>query len=456
MDERQREAQAAQGSAARQHLADRGVVGVATTWVDNSGVTRVKAVPLAKLESAARWGIGASPVFDAFLPDDVIVAGRVAGGPVGDLRLHPDLDRLVVLHAQPGWAWAPAVRYRQDGEVHPQDQRSKAIDAVAALAGVGYTAKMAFELEWALSTTAPEFTPAATGPAYGYTRLVEQSDYLRDLLIALAEQGVAVDQIHPEYGAAQYELSVAAEGPVEAADTMVLVRETIRALSAQRGLYASFSPKVLAEGVGNGGHVHLSLWRGEQNIFTGGEGHYGLHADAEAFTAGVLDHLPALLAVGAPAPASYLRLIPSHWAGAFQTWGLENREAALRLVAGSPGNPDAANLEVKAFDLSANPYLVVAGTIAAGLHGIAASTPLPEPVNVDPVSLSSAELESLGVLPLPHSLAEVTDAFEADDTLAAAFGTELTTTIVDLRRAEAERFADASPDDLAAAARWKY
>ena len=162
VDEQQRDAQAAQASAARQHLADRGVVGVAATWVDNSGVTRVKAVPLAKLESAARWGIGASPVFDAFLPDDVIVAGRVAGGPVGDLRLHPDLDRLVVLQAQPGWAWAPAVRYRQDGEVHPQDQRSKAIQAVAALAEAGYTAKMAFELEWALSTTAPEFTPAAT------------------------------------------------------------------------------------------------------------------------------------------------------------------------------------------------------------------------------------------------------------------------------------------------------
>jgi glutamine synthetase len=456
VDEQQRAAQAAKATTMRAELAERGVVGVATTWVDNSGVTRVKAVPLAKLESAARWGIGASPVFDAFLPDDMIVAGRVAGGPVGDLRLHPDLDRLVVLSAQPGWAWAPAVRYRQDGEVHPQDQRTAALNAVTRLAEAGYTAKMAFEIEWALSTTTPEFTPAATGPAYGYTRLIEQSDYLRELLVALDEQGVAVDQIHPEYGAAQYELSVAAEGPVEAADTMVLVRETIRALSARRGLFASFSPKVLAEGVGNGGHVHLSLWRGEQNIFTGGDGLYGMHREAERFTAGVLDHLPASLAVGAPAPASYLRLIPSHWAGAFQVWGLENREAALRLVTGSPGNPDAANLEVKAYDLSANPYLVVAVVIAAGLHGLASSTPLPEPVNVDPASLSESEFESLGIVALPHTLAEATDAFEADDVLAAALGAELATTIVDLRRAEIDRFADASPDDIAAAARWKY
>jgi glutamine synthetase len=456
VDEQQRAAQAEMARGLIGGLTERGVVGVAVTWVDNSGVTRTKAVPLAKLESAAQWGIGASPVFDAFLPDDMIISGRVAGGPVGDLRLHPDLDRLVVLSAQPGWAWAPAVRYRQDGTVHPQDQRTAAIKAVAALAEAGYTARMAFEIEWALSTTSPEFTPAATGPAYGYTRLVEQSDYLREVLIALAEQGVVVDQIHPEYGAAQYEISVAAEGPVEAADTMVLVRETIRALSARRGLFASFSPKVLAEGVGNGGHVHLSLWRDGQNIFTGGPEHYGMHADAEAFTAGVLAHLPALLAIGAPAPASYLRLIPSHWAGVFQVWGLENREAALRLVTGSPGNPNAANLEVKAFDLSANPYLVVAGLVAAGLHGIDTKTALPDPVNVDPASLSDSERDSLGVVALPTALATVADAFEADDVLAAALGPELATTIVDLRRAEVERFADASPDDLAAAARWKY
>jgi glutamine synthetase len=456
VDQDERERQAGAARVARKDLAEQGVVGVATTWVDNSGVTRVKAVPLARLETAARWGIGASPVFDAFLPDDDIVAGRVAGGPVGDLRLHPDLDRLTVLAEQPGWAWAPATRYQQDGTAHPQDQRSRAAAAVEALANAGYTARMAFEIEWALSTTAPEFTPAAHGPAYGYTRMIERSDYVRDLLVALDAQGVWVDQVHPEYGAGQYEISVAAEDPVAAADTLVLVRETIRALSVRHGLHASFSPKVLAEGVGNGGHVHLSLWRDTTNLFAGGPGQYGMTAEAEAFTAGVLTRLPALLAVGAPAPASYLRLIPSHWAGAFQAWGLENRETALRLVTGSPGNPRAANLEVKAFDLSANPYLVVATLLAAGLSGIASHTPLPPPVNVDPATLSADELNAQGVLALPHTLQGATDAFEGDDVLAAALGADLTATIVDLRRAEIARSADATPEQIVAVARWKY
>jgi glutamine synthetase len=237
---------------------------------------------------------------------------------------------------------------------------------------------------------------------------------------------------------------------------MVLVRETIRAVSAQRGLYASFSPKVLAEGVGNGGHVHLSLWRDDSNIFTGGSARYGMSPQAESFTAGVLEHLPALLAIGAPGPASYLRLIPSHWAGSFQVWGLENREAALRLVTGSPGNPGAANLEVKAFDLSANPYLVVAGLIATGLAGLDAHAALRDPVNVDPASLSDDEIAELGIVALPTSLQVATEAFEADEVLAAALGTELATTIVDLRRAEIDRVATTTAEDIAAAARWKF
>jgi glutamine synthetase len=151
-----------------------------------------------------------------------------------------------------------------------------------------------------------------------------------------------------------------------------------------------------------------------------------------------------------------LRLIPSHWAGAFQVWGLENREAALRLVTGSPGHASAANLEVKAFDLSANPYLVVAGVIAAGLDGVRSGSSLREPVNVDPASLSDDERAAQDIVALPTSLAAVTDAFEADGVLAAALGEPLATTIVDLRRYEVERYADASPDELADAARWKY
>jgi glutamine synthetase len=451
-------------------LHDAGVVGVATTWVDTSGITRVKAVPVARLEHAAAWGIGASPTFDTFLLDDSGVTGRYAGGPVGDLRLHPDLDRVVVLAAQPGWAWAPANRYATDGTVHPQDHRALAARQAAALAADGYSVRAAFEVEWVVSLGGSDaFTPACQGPAYGMTRLTEQSDYLRDLLTALAAEGVAVDQIHPEYAAGQYEVSVAAQDPVAAADTAVLVRETIRAVTARAGMRASFAPKVVAGGVGNGGHVHLSLWKnsgpaqdggqgqGGGNAMSGGGRRYGLTAAGEGFAAGILAHLPALLALGAPSVASYLRLVPSHWAGAYACWGLENREAALRFVTGAAGERDrAANLEVKAFDAAANPYLAIAGLLAAGRAGLAEAAALPDPVEVDPATLTDAERAGRGIRRLPVDLAGSVAEFEADKILPEALGPECGDTVVAVRRGEIALFAGADDDEIVARTRWRY
>lgn len=458
MDGRQRATRAGQAHSAAERLAGHDVVGVAMTWVDNSGITRVKTVPPAKLESAAAWGVGASPVFDAFLLDDSIISGRYAGSPVGDLRLHPDLNRLTVLAAQPGWAWAPADRYNQDGEVHPQCARSLARSMVGRLRAAGYEASMAFEVEWAVGRAGSDnFVPACSGPAYGMTRLVELSAYSRDVLTALAAEGVTVDQFHPEYGAGQLEVSVAAEDPMAAADTTVLVRETVRAVGLAHGLRTSFSPKVLAEGVGNGGHVHLSLQRQGTPVMSGAEGVFGLTGEASSFIAGLLARLPALLAVGCPTTASYLRLVPSHWAGAFACWGRENREAAVRLVTGPVGSGSwAANVEVKCFDAAANPYLVVAGLLAAGIAGLEESARLPEPVDVDPGSLDDAARHERGIVALPGSLTEAADLFEADAVLTAAFGTDLAATIADLRRAEAELMAGKSPEEIAALTRWKH
>lgn len=463
LDSTTREERRAAAEALLPELEDAGVAAVALPWVDTSGITRVKTVPLAKLPSAAQWGVGMSPVFDGFLLDDSIVAGRFAGSAIGDLRLHPDLSRLTVLAGQPGWAWAPVDRYTQAGTPHVQCSRSLLRRLVASYAEAGYDVRAAFEVEWVVGRPdgtpddADAFVPALSGPAYGMTRLAEVSDYARDLLLALEEQGVVVDQFHPEYAGGQLEISVAALDPVAAADTSLLVRNTITAVSAQHGLRVSFSPKVTADGVGNGGHVHLSLNRDGENLMSGGEGTFGLTDLGEAFAAGLLQHLPGLLAVGAPSVASYLRLVPSHWAGAFAAWGLENREAALRFVTGPDGNRQAsANVEVKSFDLAANPYLVLAGCLAAGLAGVRAGSRLPDPVGVDPASLTDEGRREAGIRALPASLEEAVRAFESDEVLAEAFGEELAATVVDVRRGEIALFEGQTPDAVCRAVRWKH
>lgn len=435
-------------------LHDAGVSMVALCWVDNAGITRVKTVPLSRFERAAGWGIGMSPVFDVFVVDDSITTSKHIGGPGGDLRLIPDLDR-VSQFAQHGWAIAPVDRYTQEGRNYPGCQRTFARKMADLAAKKGLTARLSFEVEWAVGTEQDgAFVPACEGPAYGMTRIIELSDYARRVVGALEHEGIAVEQFHPEYAAGQLEISIAPNDPVGAADDSVLVRQTIRAVSQAHGLKASFAPSVIAGYVGNGGHVHLSLWRDRKNLLTGGPGRYGMTPDGEAFAAGILNALPALLAIGAPSVASYIRLVPSHWAGVYQVWGRENREAALRLVTGSTGEQDIrSNLEVKCFDLAANPYLVVGSLLAAGLAGAGS---LPEEIAGDPAGLGDDELSERGIRRLPQSLTEAADAFEASDVLREAMGDPLFEAVLAVRRAEADLFASSSPDDVVARTRWRW
>jgi glutamine synthetase len=452
------EEQAARAEKLARDLSQEGVRGVVLSYVDTAGITRIKTVPVGQLPRTARWGVGMSTVFDVFLSNDLMTSTAELGSPDGDLRLVPDLDRLVRLAAQPGWAWAPVDRYQQTGEVWAACQRSFVQAMVDRAAEAGLDLRMAIEVEWSLGHAETDgFAPACTGPAYGMTRLIELSDYARDLLDALQEQGVEVDQLHPEYSDGQFEVSVAAADPVGAADDSVLVRQTIRAVSQRHGLRTSFAPAVVAGHVGNGGHVHLSAWRDGHNLFAAGSGPHGMTAEGEAVAAGILELLPALVGIGAPTVSSYLRLVPSHWAGVFACWGHETREAALRFITGNTGIEDrAANLEVKCFDLAANPYLLVGALIAAGLHGLRDHRRLPAEITGDPARFSAEELAERGIDRLPTTLDDAVDALAASGVLREAFGDTLMDAVVAVRRAEAERFRDTSPEDVVAALRWVY
>ncbi|MFI7407777.1 glutamine synthetase [Streptomyces sp. NPDC049627] len=442
-------------------LSGRGVHGIVLAYVDTAGIGRVKTVPTAKLASAAAWGVGMSPVFDTFLANDSIVTTDVLGSPDGDLRLYPDLDHLVELAGQPGWAWAPVDRITQEGERHPACSRTFLRRTVQeASERHGLTFRASIEIEWAVARPpGPDgaFVPAVTGPAYGATRQVELSDCAADLLAALARQGVEVDQFHPEYAAGQFELSVGALDPVGAADRSVLVRQTIRAVSQRHGLAVSFAPAVLGQGVGNGGHVHLSVWRDGVNLHAGGDRRHGMRPEAESFAAGVLAHLPALTAVTAPSPASCLRLRPSQWAGVFTAWGRETREAGLRVVTGTAGHRDqAANLEIKPVDLAANPYLALGCLIAAGLDGLRSGARLPEEITGDPARLGAREAAARGVRRLPASLDEAVAEFRTDESLRAALGPVLADAVIAVREGELATVAGLDDDGVAAAYRWKY
>lgn len=449
--EQERMADAQRAEALARQLAGR-ASSIATTFVDHSGAARVKVVPLSGLVKAARSGLGFSPVIDAFISDGSIDPASELDRPDGDLRLVPDLDRLAVLAEPSGWALAPGDRFHQDGTVYAGCQRSFARAQVAAGLSRGISALMAFEVEWMVGRDVDDFEPAFGGTGYGLSRVSRAADYLRDVLTALESAGVAVEQLHPEYGPAQFEVSVAAQDPVSAADTCVLVKFVVGAVSARHGLRASFAPAVLAGHVGNGGHLHVSFARDGRSLLSGGSGRHGLTRAGESMVAGLLDALPALLAIGAPSPASYLRLVPSRWAGVYQIWGPENREAAVRFISASPSDPGAANVELKCFDLSANPYLLTGAVLAVALASADRDARLPAEVSGDPAA-PGHPLAGRAVR-LPTSLAAAVAALEASRDLRAAAGDQLVSTFAASRRAELELAADQPDEVVIARARW--
>jgi glutamine synthetase len=451
------------GTVARR-LAAEGVEAVALAVVLGDGVTLVKTVPIGRFEEAVRFGIGLSPVFSVFLVDDQITSSRHISGPAGDTRLMPDPGATVALAASPGWALAAVDQFDQEGEPYAACVRTFAKRMLERLRRAGLEIRGAFEVEFFLARRrsdpgrGSDVEPAHVGPAYSAIALAEVEAFATDLIRALESQGTGVMQFHPEYSTGQLELSVPHRSGIAIADDSLVVRHTIRAAARNHGFAASFAPVVFAGLVGNGMHIHLSLWDGRgRNVFHGGRGPEGMTPKAEAFTAGVLDHLPALTAITAPSVASYQRLQPHRWSGPWACWGRENREAALRFVTGMVGSrADAANLEVKSMDAAANPYLALGAIVAAGLDGIERDLRLPQPVLVDPASLPVPERKRRGIAQLPSSLDAAIKVFERSALLREAMGDVLFEAFLATRRGEAAAFEGKDDDEIVRAHRWRY
>jgi glutamine synthetase len=162
----------------------------------------------------------------------------------------------------------------------------------------------------------------------------------------------------------------------------------------------------------------------------------------------VLAHLPALCALVAPSVNSYSRLRPYSWAGAFACYGPENREAAVRVITPRRG-PASGNVELKTCDGSANPYLALAGVIAAGLDGVRRGLAPGDPVEVDPGALSEMERRKRGIIPLPATLAEAADALERDSSIQEILGAPLTRSYLAVRRGEWEALRELGPVEVA-------
>jgi glutamine synthetase len=313
---------------------------------------------------------------------------------------------------------------------------------VAQAQSEGLEVIAAFENEFYFLRQTPDGIVPADETVFASTLSMDlHQQVIDEIAEALVEQGMLVEQYYPESGPGQQEISILYTHALGAADQQIAFRETVRAIAFQHNLKASFLPKIFADKAGSGCHLHLSLWHEGQNLIPNLEAEGELSEVARRFVAGILHHLPALMALTTPSTNSYRRIRPHYWSGAFRCWGMDNREAAVRV----PSNPEEispTHFELKTVDASANPYLALGAVIAAGLDGVRHCLELGEAVAVDPGHMTEAERSTRSIDLLPTNLGESIEQLSNDRVLLDALGPELAQAYLAVRKAEWEAMKD--------------
>jgi glutamine synthetase len=415
-------------------------------YCDNGATIRGKATARGGLPGRITDGIGLTVAMMAMNALDQLqpVAGM---GAVGEIRLVPDPESFAVLPYAPGSAAMSCDMLTGDRQPWGACPRSFLRRMAGRLAALGWRLRASFEAEFSLARRGDDgaYVPFDETLCFSSIAMTQAAPFACELTAALEAQGLTVEQYYPELGHGQHEISIRHDEALRAADNHIKLRETIRGVAARHGLFASLAPKPFPDQAGNGAHIHFSLWDAEgRNLFYDAAAPAGLSQVGRQFMAGVLAHLPALVALTCPSVNSYRRLQPRMWSSAFTAWGHDNREAALRVA--SPFWSDvegSTNLELKAADSSCNPYIALGGLIAAGLDGVERGLEPGEPTDVDPATLSDEERAARGLRRLPASLDQALDQLPADAVLTEALGELLARSYLAVRRSEARAFAEA-------------
>ncbi len=371
-------------------------------------------------------------------------------GVVGENRLIPDWETLRALPYSKGHARVMTDVYTLAGEPSRLCPRYFLKRMTAEAAKNGFHMKVGIENEFSLlkkTCNGKGIEPVDTTLFCSTLSMDLNHNVMTDILGALLQQGLELEQYHPESAPGQQEITARYSDAMNAADEQILLRETVKAVASKHQLFGSFVPKIFPTYPGNGTHMHLSLHRSDGRNIVGSETATNqLSQIASHFIAGVLEHLPALMAITVPSTNSYRRLKPNTWSGAFHCWGYNNRECAIRVPL-NPNPPSPTHFELKTSDSTGNPYLALGATIAAGLDGVKRKLPLSSSVDFDPGTLSEEERLALDIEELPQSLRESLDALHGDKVLLDALQPELSRVVLAVREAEWEAMKDMSLEE---------
>ena len=414
--------------------------------VDSYGHLRGKRVPASRfLSNVALSGVNIADAIYVFDPACEIVDSPLINMETGylDMHLTPDLGSFRLLTHRPGYAIVMADSFDEHGHSHPLDPRHALARQMARCAALGYDAIVATELECYVCT--PDWQPIQQHVQYSsLTDALALETIVADMRAALIGAGIPLESSNPEYGPGQLEINFGPSDPITTADNTVLFKSILKQVGVQHGVRVTFMPKPLTGQSGSGMHIHSSLNAAGVNQF--GEQVPGQPNPVMAhWTAGLVEHAPAMSLVGAPLPNGYRRVRPNTFAPTHAHWGSDNRTVLARLTM----NAGVANrVEFRSAGADANPYLAIAAVLAAGCDGLERQLPL------GPRSDGDMYANPGDCPPLPTSMADAISLFRASP-LAAALGAELGQNIVGLAENELGLAAEALAGDPDVVTEWE-
>ncbi|MFJ3669406.1 glutamine synthetase family protein [Streptomyces sp. NPDC090106] len=420
-----------------ERLAADGIDVVRVTYPDLIGTDRARDVLVEELPRAMEHGLAfCRAVYHTSPQGDVVAVGGGLDAGLPDISVRPDLDTLTPLPWEPGVATCLGdVLDPATGVPAPESPRDLLRAVLDRCAEHGLRPVVGPELEYFLCEPDPAggWRRYARDPGVVYTAglRADPDNHLLRTLRRVRELGVGAISGNHEFDGGQFEINLTHSPALSAADRAFRFKAAVKELARAEGRLATFMAKPFNDAGGSGFHLHLSCEDASgANVFDDPAGVHGLSATARHAVAGVLAHAPALAALANPTVNSYKRFGPDTLAPWLIDWGLDNRSAMVRVP---PERGGGARLELRLGDGGANPYLLIAGTIAAALLGVLAGDEPPPPLEGYGYDTARSPL-------LPQTLPAALDALEADTALSTLLGKDFTTAYLTYKRDEVERF----------------
>ena len=361
-----------------------------------------------------------------------------------DMYLYPDLDTYETFPWRPQQGKVARLIcdvYKADGTPFEGDPRYVLRRVLKEAEDMGYSFDVGPECEFFLFHTDDNGMPTTISHEkasyFDISPLDLGENARRDMVLTLEDMGFEIEASHHEVAPAQHEIDFKYGPALATADNIMTFKLVVKSMAKRHGLFASFMPKPLYGVAGSGMHTNMSLTKKGKNIFNDPKGENGLSKEAYYFIAGIMKHVKGITAIANPLVNSYKRLVPGHEAPVYIAWSATNRSPLIRIPASRGAG---TRVELRSPDPAANPYLLLALCLAAGLDGIKNKIEPPKAVNSNIFELSEKEMKKAKIESLPSSLHQAIKEMEADPFIREVLGDHVFSKYVEAKRAEWDNY----------------